>query len=68
MCLGAIINARISCLIYSAKQPKTGAVVSRFKLLSKNQFNHEVYVDKGCMENKSVSLLRSFFLKRRIKN
>jgi tRNA(adenine34) deaminase len=65
MCAGAIIQARISRLVYGADDPKGGAYRSCFEVLTSGKLNHQVEVSPGVMAAESASLLQSFFAARR---
>lgn len=65
MCAGAMVQARISRLIFGADEPKGGAVRSCFALLSESRLNHEVEVTPGVLAAESADLLLSFFAERR---
>jgi tRNA(adenine34) deaminase len=65
MCAGAMVQARISRLIYGADEPKGGAVRSCFELLSESRLNHQVDVTPGVLATESADLLLSFFAERR---
>jgi tRNA(adenine34) deaminase len=65
MCAGAIVQARISRLIYGADEPKGGAVRSCFELLSESRLNHQVDITPGVLASESAGLLLSFFAERR---
>jgi len=66
MCAGAMILARISQLIFSAWDPKSGAVASKVSLLEKGLFNHFIPCTGGISEKRSQELLKDFFQQRRI--
>jgi tRNA(adenine34) deaminase len=66
MCAGAMVQARISRLIYGADEPKGGAVRSCFELLSESRLNHQVDITPGVLASKSADLLLSFFAERRL--
>lgn len=61
MCCGAIINSRIEKVIFGAYEKKSGAVVSRFSLLSDNGLNHSSQYVGGVMEEECRALLVNFF-------
>src|SRR5262245_27570947 len=42
MCCGAIIQARLARVVYGALDPKSGAIVSRYRLLDDDRSNHRV--------------------------
>ena len=65
MCVGAMIHARVSKVIYAASEPRTGALGGAFNLLEANQHNHIFEVEAGVMAEESKSLLQNFFQSRR---
>jgi len=65
MCASAMVHARISQLVFGTLEPKFGAVESRFKLLSPNQFNHRIKIERGILERECAEVLKNFFRKRR---
>ena len=65
MCAGAMIHARLSRLIYSASDPKAGAVGSVLEVLNHPKLNHQMLVARGELEEESGELLREFFRQRR---
>ncbi len=65
MCSGAIINARISRLVYGCKDMKAGGVDSVYHILTDYRLNHQVEVVSGVLESESASLLQRFFKDRR---
>jgi tRNA(adenine34) deaminase len=65
MCAGAMVLSRIESLIYAAKDPKTGAHQSVFKILNNKKLNHKVKVKKGILEKEASSLIKEFFTTKR---
>ena len=65
MCVGAMIHARVSKVIYGASEPRTGALGGAFNLLEANQHNHVFEVESGVLAEESKILLQEFFLSRR---
>ena len=65
MCVGAMIHARVSKVVYAASEPRTGALGGAFNLLEANQHNHIFEVEAGLMAEESRSLLQNFFQSRR---
>ena len=65
MCVGAIVHARISRLVFAAREPKTGACGSAFDLLSDPGHNHRVQLEHGVLAAESSALLQRFFQARR---
>ena len=65
MCVGAMIHARVSKVVYGAAEPRTGALGGAFNLLEANQHNHIFTVESGVLEEESKALLQNFFRSRR---
>jgi tRNA(adenine34) deaminase len=65
MCAGAMIQARISRLVYGADDPKGGAVRSCFSILESPHVNYRVETTGGVLADEAAGLLRDFFAVRR---
>ena len=65
MCAGAIINARISRVVYGASDAKAGSCGSVCNLFSM-EFNHHPKVECGILEEACAALLTEFFAKLRV--
>lgn len=65
MCAGAMVQARISKLVYGADDPKAGAVRSVFAIADHPQLNHRVGVTAGVLREECAGLLQAFFGARR---
>lgn len=65
MCVGAMIHARISLLVFGAKDPKWGAAGSLYDLPADPRLNHRIEVTSGVMEAKALELMQKFFQKKR---
>jgi tRNA(adenine34) deaminase len=65
MCAGALIQARVSRLIYGCAEPKGGAVRSCFQVLDHPSMNHRVEVTSGVLAEECARELQSFFALRR---
>ncbi len=63
MCAGAIVNARISHVVFGARDPKAGALVSLYDILSDKRLNHQAAFTQGILEEKVKELLNQFFIK-----
>ncbi len=61
MCTGAIIQSRVSRLVFGTKDPKAGACGSVFNLPLERRLNHRVQVIGGVLEQESQALLQNFF-------
>lgn len=65
MCAAAMVHARIARLVFGATDPKTGAVVSKYRIGNDGLLNHSFGVTGGVMQEECARLLRDFFQKRR---
>ena len=65
MCAGAIVQARIACLIYGAGDKKAGACGSALRVLNHAKLNHRARIVRGVMADDCARLLREFFRQRR---
>ena len=61
MCIGAIILARVSRVVFGAWDQKAGACGSLFNLPSEPKLNHRVAVTGGILEQESQALIQKFF-------
>jgi tRNA(adenine34) deaminase len=61
MCMGAIILARIPCLVYACRDPRAGAAGSIYDLSRDERFNHKVKVIEGVLDEECSQLLSGFF-------
>ncbi len=68
MCAGAIVQARITEVVMGTMNPKAGCCGSILNILDMPQFNHQVRVKRGVLEEACSSLLTSFFKELRIRN
>ncbi len=65
MCAGAILLARIPRVVFGASDPKAGAVVSLFQLLTDSRLNHCADVVGGVLGRECGELLSRFFATKR---
>ena len=65
MCCGALVQARVSELVFSTKDPKSGVVVSNGQLLESSFLNHKVKYRQGPLEEESSNILKQFFASKR---
>lgn len=65
MCAGAIVLARVSRVVFSTHDPRSGAAGSVFNVLDNAALNHRCEVQSGVLEEESAELLRAFFRARR---
>ena len=64
MCAKALIDARVSKLIFSTFEPKSGAITSIDNLYEK-PFNHNIEYQHGLLQDESSKILKEFFKARR---
>ena len=65
MCAGAIIQARVTRVVYGADDPKGGAVRTCFEVLTHPKLNHQVEIAAGILAPECAGLLQKFFTARR---
>lgn len=65
MCVGSLVHARIQRLVFGARDPKAGAVVSAFQLLDHASLNHRVGWQEGPLAEDCGRLLTDFFMAKR---
>lgn len=61
MCAGAIIQSRVSRVIYGTLDPKAGCAGSLMNLLQDSRFNHQTEVEVGVLQEECSELLSHFF-------
>ncbi len=67
MCSGAIVQARIKTVVIGCMNPKAGCAGSILNILQTPQFNHQVDIRKGVLEEECSTLLTHFFKELRLK-
>ena len=65
MCAGAIVNARVSKLIYGAPNIKAGAAYSLYNIPQDPRLNHHVEIKDNILSHESEAILSSFFDSKR---
>lgn len=68
MCSGAIVQARIPRVVIGCMNPKAGCAGSILNILQVPEFNHQVEIVKGVLEDECSDILSSFFKELRYKN
>ncbi|WP_447970789.1 tRNA adenosine(34) deaminase TadA [Nitrospira sp. M1] len=61
MCAGALVQARISRVVFGASDPKSRAYGSIADFLKEPHFNHLVDVQGGILADECSAILQSFF-------
>ena len=67
MCAGAILHARLTRVVYGARDLKTGVHGSVIDLFAVERLNHHTEVVGGVLAEECRQLLSSFFFERRAK-
>jgi len=65
MCMGAMLNARVSRLVFGAYDPKAGAAGSVVDLSDNRKLNHQLEVNGGLQDEQCGAILQKFFESRR---
>ena len=68
MCAGAIVQARVTEVVMGCMNPKAGCGGSILNILEMPEFNHQVKVIRGVMEDECSQILQDFFKELRIRN
>ncbi len=68
MCAGAIVQARIPQVVMGCMNPKAGCAGSILNILEMPEFNHQVAVVRGVLEEKCSDMLKLFFAELRVRN
>ena len=66
MCVGALVHARVSRVVFGAREPKTGALVSSTRALDIPSLNHRFDIVEGVLEEECRELVQVFFRSRRV--
>jgi tRNA(adenine34) deaminase len=65
MCAGALVLARVACVVFGAPDPKGGAARTLYRVLDDRRLNHQAEVIGGVLEPESRRMLQAFFRERR---
>ena len=68
MCAGAIVQARMKRVCIGCMSPKSGCAGSILNLLNVPQFNHQVEITQGILEQECSEMLSNFFIELRARN
>jgi len=65
MCAGALVAARVSRLVFGARDLRFGGVRSKFRLADAGVLNHRVEIVEGVLGAECAELMQRFFNSRR---
>ena len=65
MCMGAIVHARISRVVFGAGDPKWGAAGSLYNFAEDDRLNHRLEITRGVCEQDCRNLMQDFFRAKR---
>lgn len=65
MCAGALVAARITRLVFGARDLRFGGVRSKFRLADSDVLNHRVEITEGVLGAECAELMQRFFNSRR---
>jgi tRNA(adenine34) deaminase len=65
MCAGALVAARVTRLVFGARDLRFGGVRSKFRLADAEVLNHRVQIVEGVLGAECAELMQRFFNSRR---
>lgn len=68
MCAGAIVQSRMKKVVIGCMNPKAGCAGSVLNLLQMQEFNHQVELERGVLEEVCSEILSRFFKELRVRN
>ena len=68
MCAGALVQSRIDRVVIGAPSFKSGCGGTLLNILQNNEFNHQVVVETGLLQEECAAFLQQFFKELRARN
>ena len=68
MCAGALVQSRIDRVVIGAPSFKSGCGGTLLNILQNNEFNHQVIVETGLLQEECAAILQQFFKELRARN
>jgi tRNA(adenine34) deaminase len=65
MCAGALVNARVARVVFGCLNPKAGAAVSLYRILTDARLNHRMEVRGEVLAEECAATMRAFFVNLR---
>ncbi len=67
MCAGAAVQSRIDRVVIGAPSPKSGSAGTLINILENPEFNHQVQITRGVLEEECTAMLKAFFKDLRVR-
>ena len=68
MCAGALVQSRIDRVVIGAPSYKSGCGGTLLNILQNTEFNHQVEVETGVLQEECTQILQRFFKDLRVRN
>lgn len=68
MCAGALVQSRIDRVVIGAPSYKSGCGGTLLNILQNEEFNHQVEMTTGVMQEECTQILQKFFKELRVQN
>ena len=65
MCMGAVIHARVSRVVFGTRDPRWGAAGSLYDFAADQRFNHQPEIIEGICKQDCKTLIQEFFRQKR---
>lgn len=65
MCAGALVHARVSRLVFGARDLRFGGVRSKFQIADSDILNHRLEIIEGVLAADCLEVLKHFFSRKR---
>jgi tRNA(adenine34) deaminase len=66
MCAGALVNARITRLVFGAHDERFGGVETKFRLCDSDELNHRMEIVSSVLADECRTMMQDFFRERRM--
>jgi tRNA(adenine34) deaminase len=65
MCMGALMHARVSRVVFGTRDPKWGVAGSLYNFAEDHRFNHQPEIIEGICQSECKKLMQDFFREKR---
>jgi tRNA(adenine34) deaminase len=65
MCVGAMVHARVTRVVYGTREPKAGAIESAMRAHEHPALNHRMTATGGVLEEECRAVIQEFFREKR---